>query len=77
MLDRTNPKTKLDEIIHGLPHPMVSRRVNYLAHNTSEDNWILEFYKAYSFDPNSDKLVCHFNLLMIEYLPCKSYLPHC
>jgi len=68
MLDGTNPMTELDEMVHGLPRPTVWGGREYLVHNTSEDNQILEFYKACGFEPDSDVLARQFNLPMIEYL---------
>jgi len=76
-LDGVEPMNELDEMVHGLPPITVRGVVVYVAHDTSEDNRILEFYKACGFDPNSDKLACQFNLSMIEYLPCKPYLSRC
>jgi len=75
--DGVNPMNELDEMVHGLPRPTVSGYVDYVVHNTSEDNQVLEFYKACGFDPNSDELARQFNLPVIQYLPCKSYPPRC
>jgi len=75
MLDGTNPMTAIEEMVHGLPRPTVSKTVNYLDHNSSADDRIIEFYRACGFDPNSDNLARLFNLPLIEDLPCKPYLP--
>ena len=75
--DGANPMTELDEMVHGLPRLTVSGSIQYLVHHTSEDNRILEFYKACGFDPNSDELARQFNLPGIECLCCGSYLLCC
>jgi len=77
MLDGTNPMTEIEERTCGLPHPTVSGYAGLLGHDPSEDNQILEFYQACGFDPNSDELAHHFNLPLIEVLPCKPYPLHC
>jgi len=76
-VDGVNPMNELDEMVHGLPRPAVSGDIDYVVHDTSEDDRILEFYKACGFDPHSDKLARLFNLPMIEYLPRKSYPSRC
>jgi len=73
MLDGTNPMTEIAEIVHGLPYLTVRGEVHHLGHDNTEDNRIVEFYRACGFDPNPDKQARRFSLLPIEVLPRKSY----